>query len=65
MKFWREGPAENYEQYLFHRRDGRPAACAGLVLLLVDADPWPRPDADPLLCRGHDPDVRAGDRAGR
>ena len=25
MRFWREGPAENYEQYLVHGRDRRPA----------------------------------------
>jgi hypothetical protein len=35
MKLWREGPAENYEQYLFTGVTVVLLACAGLVLLLA------------------------------
>ena len=35
MKLWREGPADNHEQYLFTGVTVVLLACAGLVLLLA------------------------------
>ncbi len=73
MKFWREGPAPTYEQYLFTGVTVVLLALAGLVLLVIKntqdtkntRTAHGRSRANPLLCRGNTPDVGAGARAGR
>ena len=68
MSFWREGPAHNYEQYLFTGvtvvllacRRSRPAARCGHARAVVAG-------RAPIVfyARGHGPDVGAGARARR
>ena len=69
MKFWREGPAHTYEQYLFTGRDGRaararrPGRCCSSRK--TRGPLAARSRADPLLRRGNPPHVGAGARARR
>ena len=68
MRFWREGPAQNYEQYLFTGVTVVLLALAGLACSLVEEDARAgrrRPRADPFLCRGDAAHVGAGARSGR